>query len=337
MIVDNSDPSDLPAQAWETIQVPESIGWSKTGLLQVQDYGEQIHSFAGLLVSHGRVLASWGQITHPVSCRSIRKALLSSLYGIHMAAGHIRLEWTLEDVGIDDTPPSLTPQEKQATIADLLTSCSGVYHLSNYQTAQDRARLPQRGSHASGTFWYYNNWDFNALGTIYERLTGTRIFEEFERCIARPLQMQDYRVEDMRYLIQEDSLHPSYAFRLSARDLARFGLLYLQQGYWRRQSVIAPHWIGVSTTAHAQTPSGSGFGYLWWVCSQGHLFYDMILPDRAYASYGFGGQYLLVIPSLGLVVVHLGDPDEPRYRPPNAEQACHLLQLILQASRHKSL
>ncbi len=304
MTVNDPDTSQVPAQEWEALLTPESIGWSKTWLHQVQDYAQETGSFAGLFVSHGRVLASWGQITRPVSCRSIRKALLNSLYGVHIAAGHIRLEWTLEELGIDDTPPSLTPQEKQATIADLLTSRSGVYHPSNYQTARDRARLPQRGSHAPGTFWYYNNWDFNALGTIYEQCTQTRIFEEFERCIARPLHMQDYHVDDMQYLFQEYSLHPSYSFRISARDLARFGLLYLRQGRWRGQSIVPQQWVQVSTTTHAQTPAGPGFG----------------------------GQYLLVIPSLDAVVVHLGDPGDPDYRPPTVEQACHLLQLILNAS-----
>jgi CubicO group peptidase (beta-lactamase class C family) len=332
MTVDNPDIPHVPAQEWEELLTPESIGWSGTWLHQVQDYAQETGSFAGLLVSHGRVLASWGQITRPVSCRSIRKALLNSLYGIHIAAGHIRLEWTLEELGIDDTPPSLTPQEKQATIADLLASRSGVYHPSNYQTTRDRARLPQRGSHAPGTFWYYNNWDFNALGTIYEHCTQTRIFEEFERCIARPLHMQDYRVDDMRYLFQDYSLHSSYSFRISARDLARFGLLYLRQGRWRGQSIVPQQWVHVSTTTHAQTPAGPGFGYLWWVCSNGHLFFDMPLPDGSYASYGFGGQYLLVIPSLDAVVVHLGDPGDPDYRPPTVEQACYLLQLILNAS-----
>lgn len=317
------------------MKVPESIGWSEAGLQQVQDYGQEIQSFAGLLVSHGRVLVSWGQITCPVSCRSIRKALLNSLYGVHVAADHVRLEWTLAELDIDDTLPPLTAQEKQATIADLLTSCSGVYHLSNYQTAKDRARLPQRGSHTPGTFWYYNNWDFNVLGTIYEHCTQTRIFEEFERCIARPIQMQDYRVDDMQYLFQEYSLHPSYSFRISARDLARFGLLYLRQGLWRGQNIVPLQWVQMSTTLHAQTPSGPGFGYLWWVCSKGHLFLDMVLPDGAYASYGFGGQYLLVIPSLDLVVVHLADPDDPSYHPPTVEQTRHLLQLILQASPGK--
>jgi CubicO group peptidase (beta-lactamase class C family) len=144
--------------------------------------------------------------------------------------------------------------------------------------------------------------------------------------------MQDYRVEDMQYLLQQYSSHPSYSFRISARDLARFGLLYLRHGLWKGQNIVPSQWVQTSTTLHAQTSTGPGFGYLWWVCSQGHLFLDLLLSEGAYASYGFGGQYLLVIPSLDTVIVHMGDPTNPDYRPPTVEQTRHLLQLILYAA-----
>ena len=51
---------------------------------------------------------------------------------------------------------------------------------------------PERWSHAPGAFWYYNNWDFNVLGTIFETLTKTRIWEEFDRKIAKPIGMEDF-------------------------------------------------------------------------------------------------------------------------------------------------
>jgi len=277
----------------------------------------------------------WGKVARPFNCRSIRKTLLSSLYGIHVAEGHIDLAWTLADLGIDDTEPSLSDEEKQATIEDLLVSRSGVYHLSNYQPPTDRAKLPPRGSHAPGTFWHYNNWDFNALGTIFEQSTQTRIFEEFERSIAQPLQMQDYRAEAMKYDTQPYSLHPLYSFRLSARDLARFGLLYLRQGRWREQQIVPRDWVGASTRAHALTPTqtGAGFGYSWWVGVQGRLFQGVPLPEGSFASYGMGGQFLLVIPAFDLVIVHLGNPDDPAYRQPSTNHLSRLLGLMLEACR----
>ena len=57
-----------------------------------------------------------------------------------------------------------------------------------------RAARPIRGSHDPGTFWYYNNWDFNVLGTIFRQETGADIFEDFKKQFAVPLQMEDFRV-----------------------------------------------------------------------------------------------------------------------------------------------
>ena len=62
--------------------------------------------------------------------------------------------------------PKLTLEEKEATVRDLLVARSGVYHIAQEEAPAMAAARPKRNSHPHGTFWYYNNWDFNALGTI---------------------------------------------------------------------------------------------------------------------------------------------------------------------------
>ena len=69
--------------------------------------------------------------------------------------------------------------------------------------------------------WHYNNWDFNTLGTIFERQAGTTIAEAFKRLIAEPLQMEDFDLTDLSYVGGSKSIHPAYPFRMTARDLAR--------------------------------------------------------------------------------------------------------------------
>ena len=103
-------------------------------------------------------------------------------------------------MGIDDNEPSLTETEKQATVGDLIKARSGIYHPALYEHPIMKARRPERHSHAPGTFYYYNNWDFNALGTIFEQETGTKIFEEFDRRIAKSLQMEDFKISDCHYV-----------------------------------------------------------------------------------------------------------------------------------------
>jgi CubicO group peptidase (beta-lactamase class C family) len=98
------------------------------------------------------------------------------------------------------------------------------------ESTERKDMRPKRNSHAPSTFWYYNNWDFNALGTIFENKTGTKIFKEIEVRIAKPFQMEDFGASYCRYLSHADykdapvSMHRYYHFRMSARDLARFGL-----------------------------------------------------------------------------------------------------------------
>jgi CubicO group peptidase (beta-lactamase class C family) len=75
---------------------------------------------------------------------------------------------------------------------------------------------PPRFSHKPGTFWYYNNWDFNALGAIYEHAVGSSIYDAFEREIARPIGMEDYRPSDGTYVSGAASIYPAYTFLMCA-------------------------------------------------------------------------------------------------------------------------
>jgi CubicO group peptidase (beta-lactamase class C family) len=99
-------------------------------------------------------------------------------------------------------------------------------------------RRPERGSHAPGTFWYYNNWDFNVLGALLRRATGEDTFAAVDKYLAQPLQMQDFTPADGRYVRTDASEHPAYPMHFTARDLARFGWLYLNAGRWHDQQVV---------------------------------------------------------------------------------------------------
>ncbi len=324
-----------PGPTWRTQTHPHDAGWSAEQLQQAERYAHSIGSVAVMVISRGAVIAAWGETAHPFNVRSIRKSMLSALYGIHMDAGHIRLSQTLDELGIDDQDPTLMANEKRATVADLLTSRSGVYHPSNCQSQAERDRLPPRGSHAPGTFWHYNNWDFNALDTIFEQCAHARIFDEFERRIAQPLQMEDFDARLGLISGAPHSIHPAHQFRISARDLARFGVLYLNHGRWGTRQIVPQQWVTDSTRARARTPDGAGYGYMWWVAVEGDspLSPQVTLPDGAFAALGVGGQLLLVIPSRDVVVAHLTNPDEPGYRAvsPHPDQIAQLLNLILAA------
>ena len=157
------------------------------------------------------------------------------------------------------TSHALTDMEKKASIRMLLQSRSGIYHGYVSGTPGMRAVTPARGSHMPGSFWYYNNWDFNALGTIFEKVTGTGLAVALRDSIARPIGMEDYRVEDLSHYSSpadapefSQSTHQSYPIRLSARDMARFGYLFLRKGNWNGKQVVPSAWVAESTKAQAR-------------------------------------------------------------------------------------
>jgi CubicO group peptidase (beta-lactamase class C family) len=239
---------------------------------------------------------------------------LSALYGIHVLLGNINLDATLEILGIDDISPSLTNEEKQATVRDLLKSRSGVYHEAAAETQEMKEMRPERGSHPPGTFFYYNNWDFNTLGTIFEQESGTKIFEEFKRKIADPIGMEDFNINNCHYQYEDTlSMHPKYAFRMSARDMARFGVLYQKNGIWKDSQIIPSEWINESITSYSivDSTTGTGYGYMWITIPEGSAF-KQIIGATGYFHTGVGGAHvLMVLPELELVIVERYDTDGP--------------------------
>ncbi len=293
-----------PGVEWDRVE-PAQSGWSAPQLAQAENWSRDIGSAAVVVVQHGVVVASWGETPQNIALASVRKSLASALIGIAVADHQIDLNATVGQLGIDDSAPSLTDQEKQATVQELLEARSGVYHRANYENEWMARVRPPRGSHPAGTYWYYNNWDFNVLGAIYEHATGTPIFEAFARQIATPVGMQDFDPGKCRYSGGSDSIYPAYVFYASARDLARFGLLYLRHGRWRDRQIIPAQWVDDSTKAYSTTHIGSGYGFLWWTSLPGQPLAAAHLPAGSFFAWGDGGEHIFVVPSADLVIVHL--------------------------------
>lgn len=295
----------VPSRHWQVAASPSDMQWSPDKLQIAKQFSETLDTAATMIVQQGVVVDQWGSTALPLNCHSIRKSILSALYGSHVEAGSVDLDSTLKQLGINDNEPSLTPVERQATLRHLLKARSGVYHSALYETATMASARPPRGSHEPDKFWYYNNWDFNASGKIFENLTGRSLFEEFEDRLAGPLEMEDFhRSRHTRYVTGEDSVYPAYPIELSTRDLARFGLLMLRNGRWNGEQILSEEWIRESTTSYSDAGAAGGYGYMWWVADGGKHFPGVTLPDGSYSARGSRGQYLVVIPEWDLVICH---------------------------------
>src|ERR1700691_4686308 len=306
----------FPGVQWEAAS-PAELGWSIQGLAEAYKVFATLKPASMVVIDRGRIVVAWGDSARRVKLSSIQKSLLSALYGSPVHDGRIKLDDTLEKLKIDDDPP-LTQSERQATLRMLLQARSGVYHSYVGGTPHMRELMPEREAHPPGAFWHYNNWDFNVFGGVYERKLNRKIGEAFQREIAATIQMQDFRIDDMYYLKSEDSApafarsrYPAYHFRLTARDMARFGYLFLRGGNWNGTQVIPADWVRASTTSSSETTGlgeGFGYGYLWWVHGYG-------LNVDVFSARGALGKYIVVIPERDLVVAfvnHTEFPDGPQ-------------------------
>ena len=292
-------------QGWQRITDPTTLGYSRAGLDSALAIAQGMNTSALLVAVGGRSLLEYGDLADTSYIASARKSILSMLYGRYVENGTIRLDETLAEIGIDDRG-GLLPLERTATVEHLLGARSGVYHPAS-NPGDLLAMAPPRGSQKPGTYNLYSNWDFNALGTIFEVKTGRSIYDAFESDIARPIGMQDFhRPVHSRQGDTTKSIHPAYHFVLSTRDMARLGHLMLRNGRWGTQQVIPEPWVRRSTRVvtppaemnHAQLRAravrdGFGYSYLWW---------NRVRPDTtdvfhgSYAAEGAFGQYILVVP-----------------------------------------
>lgn len=291
-----------------------------------------------MAVVGGDLLFTYGREDVPSIVYSVRKSLLAMLYGRYVADGTIALDATLEQLGIDDIG-GLSPMEKQARVRDLLTARSGVYHAAA-NSGDDSEAAPPRGSQPPGRYFLYNNWDFNAAGTVFEQQTHRGIYEAFLTDLAQPLGLQDF--DPSRHRRNGDtrrSSHLAYPFFLSARDMLRIGLLMREHGRWNGRQLLPADWADTITTpvtaaALMHPPHvaqrGIGYGYLWWVPE---------VPagsplEGAYMAWGSFGQYILVAPRRGMVIVHKHDvraAEGPMPRQVSAAAFLSIAQQLAQA------
>jgi CubicO group peptidase (beta-lactamase class C family)/lysophospholipase L1-like esterase len=309
--VSRADPLSGP---WRQYADVGQAGFDAEALRAVCERADELRSGAIMAVYHGRVILACGDVSRPLEAHSIRKSLVSGLYGIAVGRGQIDLDARLADYGIDDRTP-LTAVERSATIRQLIAARSGVYLPAAYAPTSQNQR-PARGSHAPGSHWFYNNWDFNVAGVVYERATRDDLYAAFVRQFVEPLGMEDWTASHgFRVYEPTKSQHPAHTFRISTRDLARFGQLYLQDGRWAGRQLLPADWVRESTRPHTDDGDGTGYGYMWWTYQAGSTFtarYPALGRMTFYRALGTGEQGLWVIPAAHLVIVHRADTDHAR-------------------------
>lgn len=296
----------FPKENWKTYTNVADGGWSKEKLKLVKEYYKTIASSSLMIVDkNGLVVAAWGEYEREFITHSVRKSFMSALIGIAVENRQLNINKTLKDFNINAKDP-LTTIEQQATLEHLLQARSGVYRPAAAETPHMAQTRPKKEQFKPGEFWYYNNWDFNVLGTILLQETGLNTFKFMQEKLAKPLGMQDFTVIDGVFhygFNNQYRLHPAYMMKMSARDMARFGLLFLNDGNWNGSQLLSKSWVKRSVYPHSKTLTAfsrlnAKYGYLWW------LYNDTIAKNYHYEAAGAGGHYISIFPNAGFLVVN---------------------------------
>jgi CubicO group peptidase (beta-lactamase class C family) len=312
---------DFPGKDWQLVK-PETEGYSSAKLEALRAWLAAGPTTGMVILVHGHMIFSYGDTAKVSKIASVRKSILSILYGKYVDNNTIDLNKTVEQLGLEEPGKQFLTDEKKATLEQLLAGRSGIYLLPDYVPPEKDlivASQQHRGSELPGMYFHYNDWDFNAAGTAFEKLTRKNIYDALDTDLAQPLQMQDFDRSLQKKIAHEGQVHPEYAMYLSTRDMARIGLLMLRGGNWAGKQLVPIDWVGRSasnTTPFIEmnppylrsegAPERWGFGLMWWAWDAGPFIGGIYITpfQGAYEARGTAGQYITILPALDMVLVN---------------------------------
>jgi CubicO group peptidase (beta-lactamase class C family) len=246
---------------------------------------------------------------------STAKSIGVTLIGMLADQGRLALD---EPMGFDWLPRAASPEadpRAEITLRHVLNMSSGLYPVDNagleYATGSGMAywagASSERGARRRalfrepGTYWDYENYEtLLAVYAMKQALGDPKTYLEFpRRALLDRIGMRNTLLSVDRF---GDFILSSQVYT-SARDLARFGLLYLQGGMWKGERLLSEEWIEfVRTPAPSTAERGNQYGGQWWLVPDNRTD----VPKDAYSTAGNRGQFVVVVPSHDLVIVRRG-------------------------------
>ena len=246
---------------------------------------------------------------------STAKSIAVTLIGMLADQGKMELDKPLGIEWLPQLNSAETDPRADITLRHVLNMSSGLYPVDSFgneyaigsglaywagASSADGAR--KRGLvREPGTFWDYENYDtLTAVYAMKQLFENDKEYHEFpHRALLGRVGMHNTLLSTDRF---GDFILSSQVYT-NARDLARFGLLYLNGGRWNGEQIISEEWIRfVRTPAPASAVHGNFYGGQWWLVPQDRTD----VPRDAYATAGNRGQYVIVLPSHDIVIVRRG-------------------------------
>lgn len=252
--------------------------------------------------------------TTPANIKSASKSVISALVGIALHEGRLRgLDQPLAELlptetrGLDAAKRAITLEDLLTMRAGLQSTSFGVYGswVSSRNWVRDALRRPMVAPPGRlGGPMLYSTGSTHLLSAALVRATGTSTHAFAQRALARPL---GFRLRG--WTTDPQGIHfGGNEMRMTPREMLAFGTLYLNGGRAPNGTQVVPRaWVDSSWVVRTYSPfNGNGYGYGWW--------HRRLAGRDVHFAWGYGGQFIFVVPSLALVVVTTSDPDTERER-----------------------
>jgi CubicO group peptidase (beta-lactamase class C family) len=319
------DPATIPWPNGDLVEeAPLPSAWNASALAAASDWTferespEQV-TLSLMVVHQGKIIheryAPGFDLTTRTRTWSTAKSIAGTLFGILADEGRMSLD---EPLGLEWLPRTRTPgadPRSSITLRNVLNMSSGLETIDNggmeYATGSGMSywagassvnqALAQGLIREPGTHWDYENYDTILAVYLMKQILGDpQTYLEFPReALLDKIGMRNTLLSTDRF---GDFILSSQVYT-NARDLARFGLLYLDGGVWDGERIISEEWIDfVRTPAPATAQTGNQYGGQWWLVPDNRTD----VPKDAYSTSGNRGQYVIVVPSHDLVIVRRG-------------------------------
>lgn len=314
--LDPVDFSPLPGGAWD-VSTPEEQGLDPDLIEKFYKNANKLDTIYSLLViKNGSIVAEQyfneGSSEQKAFIQSISKSYISALVGIALDQGCITsVDQKMMAYFPEFVDQIVDPRKEQITIRDLLQMRSGYpweeSHEDLWAGLASGDYMPLLVgfplTHDPGDTFQYSNWTSWLLGVIVSRACDTDLKEFAQEHLLSPIgsDVGDWWSDDYGYYYS--------AFGFTARDLARFGALFLNDGEYDGNQVISKEWVQDSLQIYSEDAwtirighniKDIGYGYQWWSAHSGDHHYDF--------AWGHGGQLIILLDEFEMIIVLTGDP-----------------------------
>lgn len=299
-----------PSDADTTARAPYPAGLDAGHMQRAQERARNLDNLQALMVArHGDVAlalrTNGPALSTPVNVKSVSKSVLSALVGIAIAEGHLDgVDQRIAPFFEQYLDAESDPRKRDITVGDLLSMRSGLQRTSgsNYgawvsSTNWVRNALQRPMQAAPGTERSYSTGNSHLLSAVLTQATGQSTWAFAREHLAAPMD-----IALPQWMADPQGIYfGGNDMRISARSLLAFGEMYRNGGWYNGQRIVPEAWVRASWIPRSRSRwSGAGYGYSWFTRRErGH---------RMHYGWGYGGQYVFIVPTLELTIVATSQP-----------------------------